>query len=161
MRADLRIDRQKDRQTDRQRDRQTERQTDRETDRQTDMTNLIAAFRNFVNELTKSKQKTADSTRRLLNYCQFLDKVLAIFQEIFSFFAAFKSIFLCWWPRDRSRRSASALLLGLRALIPPGSWKSVSWECCVLLGRDLCNVPITRPEESYSERERERERERE
>jgi hypothetical protein len=27
--------------------------------------------------------------------------------------------------------------------------RSVSWRCCVLSGRGLCDGPITRPEESY------------
>jgi hypothetical protein len=30
-----------------------------------------------------------------------------------------------------------------------GGWMSVSCECCVLSGRDLCDGPIARPEESY------------
>jgi hypothetical protein len=30
-----------------------------------------------------------------------------------------------------------------------GAWMSVSCECCVLMGRDPCVGPITRPEESY------------
>jgi hypothetical protein len=33
--------------------------------------------------------------------------------------------------------------------IPPGVWKIVCCECCVLSGRDLCDGLITRPEESY------------
>jgi len=33
--------------------------------------------------------------------------------------------------------------------IPPGSWMSVSCECCVLSGRGLCIGLITCPEESY------------
>jgi hypothetical protein len=33
--------------------------------------------------------------------------------------------------------------------IPPGAWMSVSFECCVLSGRGLCDELITRPEESY------------
>jgi hypothetical protein len=57
--------------------------TDGLTDRQTNMTNLISAFRNFANELTKSKQKTAGSAQRLFNYCQIPEKILAIFQGIF------------------------------------------------------------------------------
>ena len=32
---------------------------------------------------------------------------------------------------------------------PPGTWMSVSCECCVLSGRGLCVGLITRPEESY------------
>ena len=31
----------------------------------------------------------------------------------------------------------------------PGTWISVSCECCVLSGRGLCEGPIRRPEESY------------
>jgi hypothetical protein len=33
--------------------------------------------------------------------------------------------------------------------IPRGAWMSVSCECCVLSGRDLCDGLITLPEESY------------
>jgi hypothetical protein len=33
--------------------------------------------------------------------------------------------------------------------IPPGTWMSVSCECCVLSGRGLCDGLVTRPEESY------------
>jgi hypothetical protein len=36
-----------------------------------------------------------------------------------------------------------------RKRILPEAWRSVSCECCVLLGRSLCDGPITRPEESY------------
>ena len=48
-------------------------------------------------------------------------------------------------------RSGSAVdrLLGLWVPIPPGAWVSVSCGCCVLSGGGLCDVPITRPEESY------------
>ena len=31
---------------------------------------------------------------------------------------------------------------------PGGGWMFVCCECCVLLGRGLCDRPITRPEES-------------
>jgi len=55
--------------------------------------------------------------------------------------------FIC--SRGLRRRSAAARLLGLRVRIPPGPWLSVSFECCVLSGRGLCDRPITRPEESY------------
>ena len=40
-------------------------------------------------------------------------------------------------------------MLGLRVRIRLGAWKSVSGECCVLSGRGLCDVLITRLEESY------------
>ena len=32
---------------------------------------------------------------------------------------------------------------------PAGAWRSAFCECCVLLGRGLCDELITRPEESY------------
>jgi len=32
---------------------------------------------------------------------------------------------------------------------PTGAWMSVCCECCVLLGRGLCDELISRPEESY------------
>ena len=47
------------------------------------------------------------------------------------------------------RGSAAAHLLGLRVRIPPRAGLSVSFECCVLSGRGLCDGPIPRPEESY------------
>jgi hypothetical protein len=45
--------------------------------------------------------------------------------------------------------NAAVLLLGLWIRIPPGAWISVSFECCVLSGRGLCDGLITRPGESY------------
>jgi hypothetical protein len=47
------------------------------------------------------------------------------------------------------RGSVATGLLGLWVRIPLGSWKFVCFECCVLLGRDICVGLITRPEESY------------
>jgi hypothetical protein len=44
---------------------------------------------------------------------------------------------------------AAASLLGLRVRIPPREWMCVCCECCVLLGRDPCDEPITLPEKSY------------
>jgi len=32
---------------------------------------------------------------------------------------------------------------------PPGTWMSVSYECCVLSGKGLCDGLITHPEEFY------------
>jgi len=52
-------------------------------------------------------------------------------------------------PRGLRRRSAAARLLRLWVRISPGAWMSVYCECCVLLGRGLCDGLITRPEESY------------
>jgi len=43
-----------------------------------------------------------------------------------------------------------ARLQGMRVRIPPGTWMTVSCECCVLSGRGLCVGLITRREESYS-----------
>jgi hypothetical protein len=53
------------------------------------------------------------------------------------------------WLRSLTRGSAAARLLGLWVRIPPGSWMSVSCDCCVLSGRGLCDGLIARPEESY------------
>jgi hypothetical protein len=53
------------------------------------------------------------------------------------------------WPRGLRRRSAAARLLRLCVRIPPGAWKFVCCECCVLSGRGLCDELITRPEEYY------------
>jgi len=53
------------------------------------------------------------------------------------------------WPRGPKRTSAAARLLRLWFRIPPEAWMSVSYECCVLSGRGLCDGLITRPEESY------------
>ena len=39
-------------------------------------------------------------------------------------------------------------LLELRFRIPPEPW-SLSYVCCVLSGRGLCDGPISRPEKSY------------
>ena len=52
-------------------------------------------------------------------------------------------------PIPLAARSTAARLLGLRVRFPPGSRMSLSWGCCVLLGRGLCDRPITRPVESY------------
>jgi hypothetical protein len=46
-------------------------------------------------------------------------------------------------------RSAATRLLRLWVRISPGTWMCVCCECCVLLGRGLCDELITRPEEFY------------
>jgi len=53
------------------------------------------------------------------------------------------------WPRGLGCGSAAAVVLGLGVRIPPVAWMSVSFECCVLLGKGLCDELISRPEESY------------
>ena len=53
------------------------------------------------------------------------------------------------WPHDLMYRSVATRFLGLRVLIPPGARMTVCCECCVLSGRGLCVVLITRPEKSY------------
>ena len=61
----------------------------------------------------------------------------------------FIKVDLTQWPRGLRRGSAAARLLGLRVLIPPVAWTSVSYACCVLASRDLCDVPTPLPEKSY------------
>jgi len=53
------------------------------------------------------------------------------------------------WPRGLRCRSTAARLLKLWVRMPPGAWKSVCCECCMMSGRGLCIELITRPEESY------------
>jgi hypothetical protein len=53
------------------------------------------------------------------------------------------------WPRGLRRGSKAARLLELWVPMPPSAWMSVSCECCVLLGRGLCDELVPRPEESY------------
>jgi hypothetical protein len=50
------------------------------------------------------------------------------------------------WPRRLKRGSAAARLLGLQVRIPPGAWTPVSFECCVLSGRCLCDWPVPHSE---------------
>ena len=45
-------------------------------------------------------------------------------------------------------KSAAARRLRLWVRIPPGQLMSLCCECCVLLGKGLCDGLITRPEES-------------
>jgi hypothetical protein len=58
---------------------------------------------------------------------------------------------ICWsqWPRGLRHRFTAARPLRLLVRIPPEAWMFVCCECCVLLGRGLCDGMITRPEESY------------
>jgi hypothetical protein len=51
------------------------------------------------------------------------------------------------WRRALWRESAAAHMLILRVRIPPEAWLSVSCECCVSSGRNLCEEPITCPEQ--------------
>jgi hypothetical protein len=53
------------------------------------------------------------------------------------------------WPHGLRCGSAVAHMLGLRIWIPPGAWMSVSFQCCVLSGRGLCDGLIHRPEMYY------------
>jgi hypothetical protein len=53
------------------------------------------------------------------------------------------------WRRGLRRRSAAVRLLRSWVRIPPRAWMFVCCECCVLLGRGLCDELITRPGESY------------
>jgi hypothetical protein len=53
------------------------------------------------------------------------------------------------WPRGLRHSSVATGLLRLWVWISPGAWMFIWCDCCVLSGRDLCNKPITHPEESY------------
>ena len=56
---------------------------------------------------------------------------------------------LSHWLRGLRSGSEDARLPGLRVRIQPKSCLSVSYECCVLSGSDLCDGPITYPKEPY------------
>jgi len=53
------------------------------------------------------------------------------------------------WPWGLRRGSEAARLLGQSVRIPRVSWTSVSFECCMFSGTDLCVGIFTRPDESY------------
>jgi hypothetical protein len=53
------------------------------------------------------------------------------------------------WPRGLICRSVTTSLLRSWVPISPVAWMSVCCGCCVLSGRGLCDMLITRPEESY------------
>ena len=52
-------------------------------------------------------------------------------------------------PRGLRRRSTTVHLMGSWVRIPPGAWTFVCCECCVLLGRGLCDELAPRPGKSY------------
>ena len=53
------------------------------------------------------------------------------------------------WPRGIRLRSTAAHLLRLCVRIPPETWMSVCYDCCVFSDRGLCDGPILCPEECY------------
>ena len=53
------------------------------------------------------------------------------------------------WPRGLRRGCAAARLMEFRVQISPAVWVSVSYACCVLSDRGLCDRPILLSEESY------------
>jgi len=53
------------------------------------------------------------------------------------------------WPRGLRRRSTAFRLLESWFQIPPGAWKFVCCEFCVLSGRGLCDELAPRPGKSY------------
>ena len=50
---------------------------------------------------------------------------------------------------NNNNKSVAACLLGKRVRIPPGAWKAVCCEGCLLSGRGLSVGLITNPEEVY------------
>jgi hypothetical protein len=53
------------------------------------------------------------------------------------FWREFHGVGRSQWPHGLRRRSAAALLLGLLVRTPPGTWTSVSSECCILAYREV------------------------
>jgi hypothetical protein len=64
------------------------------------------------------------------------------------FILSFVEAYTVGWPRGL-KWPAAARLPKLRVRTPPGAWMSVSFECCVLSGRGVCDGPITRSKVSY------------
>ena len=63
---------------------------------------------------------------------------------------------LCWksycldgYKDPSSRAVCGQSFAGIMGWKPTGGMMSVSYECCMLSGRGLCDGPITRPGESY------------
>ena len=69
--------------------------------------------------------------------------------KITSYYAQCNGCRRSQWPSGLRRWSSAGRLLGSRVWIPTGAWMFVGYECCVFSGRDLCDGPIPRPEESY------------
>jgi len=105
----------------------------------------------------------ADSLGRYLLQCAKDSSVVAMDKTVVGLNVATRSCnvhpdkcwiaVLCWFwlqcSHSLRRGSAAARPLRLWVRIPPGAWKFVCCECCVLSGRGLCDELITRPEESY------------
>ena len=53
------------------------------------------------------------------------------------------------WPCGLRLGFSEAHLLRLRVRIPPGTWRYVSFGCCVLSSSGFCTGLITRPEKTY------------
>jgi hypothetical protein len=49
------------------------------------------------------------------------------------------------WPCSLTRTTVAARLMRLWVRIPPGKWRCVGCDCCVLSGRGLYDELITRP----------------
>jgi hypothetical protein len=85
---------------------------------------------------------------RLQNFVSNSVSVNFIFVTLRSTFN-FKIILYSLYVQFVRHGSAAARLLGMQVRISPGAWMSVSCECCVLSGRDLCVGLITSPDETY------------
>ena len=111
-------------------------------------------IRNFQSVMDPNVELKLSYGRRLKswrNFWMFYDYIWCI-----SYSPCVSAVNLCKWEKWQSQGpsglrpgSVAARLLWLRFRIPPGTWKSLSRECCVLSGRGLSDGPITRPEESY------------
>ena len=97
-------------------------------------------------------QRTATKVRRRTALCFSLGSVSRefIWFPYENFFILFHNVgyTLCrsQWLCGLRLRFAAARLLRSWVRIPPGSWRSVCCECCVLSGRGLCEELITRPD---------------
>jgi hypothetical protein len=81
------------------------------------------------------------------------DTVSRCQQLQFLMYSTYHRLNLSQWPRGLRRGSAASRLLGLRVRILPRAWMSVCCECCVLLGRGLCDGSPTECGVSECDRE--------
>jgi hypothetical protein len=105
----------------------------------------------FSKNFTKIKQyqetRVFRNQRTTTVSFELYSKLFPILLSQISFLKVLKS--QSQWPNGLRRGSTAACLLGSRIRIPLGAWMFVSRECCVFVGRGLCDGSIPRPEESY------------
>ena len=103
-------------------------------------------------EANKCRQRNKERKTQKIIGLWFSDRLFSMILQGYSSLKISRSTYFCsrsLWPRRLRGSSAANGLLGLWVRIPPGAWKFVCCECCVLSGRGLCGELTIHPEESY------------